>query len=101
MVARRQASALVIEDADLAHLTTIARSRAEAARRVERARILPAFRDEPSFFAVGRALRLHDRTVRCVERAAACGPLAALDERPRPGEAPLTTTRAKPGVAHQ
>ena len=99
MAAWRQALALVIEDEDLVQLTTIARSRTEPARRVERARILLAYRDEPSFFAVGRALGLHHQTVqRCVERAVAFGPLAALDERPRPGKAPLITTEAKAWV---
>ena len=99
MAAWRQALALVIEDEDLVQLTTIARSRTEPARRVERARILLAYRDEPSFFAVGRALGLHHQTVqRCVERAVALGPLAALDERPRPGKAPLITTEAKAWV---
>ena len=63
MAAWRQALALVIEDEDLVHLMTIARSRTEPARRVERARILLAYRDEPSFFAVGRALGLHHQTV--------------------------------------
>ena len=34
--------------------------------------MLLAYRDEPSFFAVGRRLRAHHQTVqRCVERAAA------------------------------
>jgi winged helix-turn helix protein len=41
------------------------------------------------FFAVGQALGLHHQTVqRCVERAVAEGPLAALDDRPRPGREP-------------
>jgi transposase len=99
MAAWRRALALVIEEEDLVQLTTIARSRTESARRVERARILLAYRDEPSFFAVGRALGLHHQTVqRCVERAVAFGSLAALDERPRPGKAPLITTEAKAWV---
>jgi len=99
MAAWRHALALVIEDEDMVHLTTIARSRTEPARRVERARILLAYREEPSFFAVGQALGLHHQTVqRCVERAVALGPLAALDERPRPGKAPLITTEAKAWV---
>src|SRR5512135_2679414 len=96
MAAWRQALALVIEDEDLAHLTTIARSRTEPARRVERAWILLAYREDPSFFAVGRALGLHHQTVqRCVERAVAEGPLAALDDRPRPGREPTITPEAK------
>jgi hypothetical protein len=32
---------------------------------------------------------------RCVERAVAEGPLAALDDRPRPGRAPTITLEAK------
>ena len=63
---------MVIEDEDLARLTTIARSRTEPARRGERGRILLPYRDEPSFFPVCRALGLHHQTVqRCVERR--CG----------------------------
>jgi transposase len=49
-----------------------------------------------SFFAVGRALGLHHQTVqRCVERAVAEGPIAALDDRPRPGREPTITLEAK------
>jgi transposase len=57
---------------------------------------LLAYREDPSFFAVGRALGLHHQTVqRCVERAVAEGPLAALDDRPRPGREPAITLEAK------
>jgi hypothetical protein len=80
----------------LARLTAIARSRTEPASRVERARMLLAYRENPSFFAVGRALGLHHQTVqRCVERAVAYGALAALDDRPRPGKEPTITAEAK------
>jgi transposase len=96
MTAWRRALALVIEDEELSQLRTIARSRTEPARRVERARILLAYRDDPSYFAVGRALGLHHQTVqRCVERAVAYGPAAALDDRPRPGKEPTITAEAK------
>jgi len=45
---------------------------------------------------VGQALGLHHQTVqRCVERAVAQGPLAALDDRPRPGREPTITIEAK------
>ena len=40
-------------------LTSIARSRIEPASRVERARMLLAYRDNPTFFAVGQALGVH------------------------------------------
>jgi transposase len=96
MTAWRQVFELTIEDADLSRLTTIARSRTEPASRVERAQMLLAYRDDPSFFAVGRALGVHHQTVqRCVERAVAYGPLAALDDRPRPGKEPTITDEAK------
>ena len=39
---------------------------------------------------------MHHQTVqRCVERALAYGPMAALDDRPRPGKVPTITTEAK------
>src|SRR6267154_1429885 len=79
MAAWRQAFELAIEGEDLARLKSIARSRAEPAIQVERARMLLAYRDDPSFFAVARAFGTHHQTVqRCVERAVAYGPLVAL-----------------------
>src|SRR5580693_6668107 len=96
MAAWRRAIELSLGDADTANLRSIAQSRTEPASRVERARILLAYREDPSFFAVGRALGLHHQTVqRCVERAVAEGPLAALDDRPRPGREPTITPEAK------
>ena len=96
MTAWRQVLELTIGDEDLSRLRTIARSRTEPASRVERARMLLAYREEPSFFAVGRALGVHHQTVqRCVERAVAYGPLTALDDRPRPGKEPTITAEAK------
>jgi hypothetical protein len=66
MTAWRQVLELMIENEDLSRLTTIARSRTEPASRVERAQMLLAYRADASFFAVGRALRVHHQTVqRC------------------------------------
>jgi Homeodomain-like domain len=96
MAAWRRAIELSLGDEDTAKLRSIAQSRTEPASRVERARILLAYREDPSFFAVGRALGLHHQTVqRCVERAVAEGPMAALDDRPRPGREPTITLEAK------
>src|ERR1700758_5607086 len=68
-------------------LTALSRSRTEPASRVSRAAMLLAYRENPSFFAVGQRLRVHHQTVqRCVERAVAYGALTALDDRPRPGK---------------
>src|ERR1700727_2163981 len=96
MTAWRRAIEVSLGEEDLERLTTIARSRTEAASRVERARMLLAYREDPSFFAVGQALGVHHQTVqRCVERALAYGPMAALDDRPRPGKEPTITPEAK------
>src|ERR1700688_3972799 len=76
MTARRRAIELSIGEEDLARLLSIARSRTEPASRVERARMLLAYRKDPSFFAVGHSLGVHHQTVqRCVERAPGYGPL--------------------------
>src|SRR3974390_3600930 len=96
MAAWRRAIELSLGDEDTAKLRSIAQSRTEPASRVERARILLAYREDPSFFAVGRALGLHHPTVRRgVERAVVEGPMAALDDRPRPGREPTITREAK------
>jgi transposase len=58
--------------------------------------MLLAYRETPSFFAVEQSLGVHHQTVqRCVERALAYGPLAALDDRPHPGKKPTITPEAK------
>jgi hypothetical protein len=96
MAGLRRAIELAIGEEDLAALRAIARSRTEPAGRVERARMLLAYRDEPSFFAVGRALGVHHQTVeRCVERALAYGAMGALDDRARPGKEPTITAEAR------
>src|SRR3979409_310780 len=92
MAAWRRAIELALEDADTARVGSIAQSRRDLASRVGRARRLLAYGEDPSFFAVGQALGLHHQTVqRCVERAVAEGPLAGLDDRPRPGRRPPHT----------
>src|SRR5246500_4729195 len=96
MAAGRRAIELWLGDEDTAKLRSIAQSRTEPASRVERARILLAYREDPSFFAVSRVLGLHHQTVqRCVERAVVEGSMAALDDRPRPGKEPTITIEAK------
>src|SRR5271156_634189 len=96
MAAWRRAIALSIGHEDLTRLVSITRSRPDPGSRVERARMLVAYRENPSFFAVGRALGVHHQTVqRCVERALAHGPMAALDDLPRLGQEPTITVEAK------
>jgi len=96
MAAWRRAIELSLGVEDVKKLKSIAQSRTEPASRVERSRILLAYRESSSFFAVGRALGLHHQTVqRCVERAVAEGPMAVLDDRPRPGKEPIITLEAR------
>src|SRR5271166_6720128 len=66
MAAWRRAIELSLEDADVEQLKSIAQSRTEPASRVERARILLCYREDPSFYAVGQTLGLHHQTIqRC------------------------------------
>jgi transposase len=96
MAGWRQAVELAICEEEAALLSAIARSRTEPASRVQRAQMLLAYRENASFFAVGQAMGVHHQTVqRCVERALAYGPRAALDDRPRPGKEPTITAEAK------
>jgi transposase len=92
----RQAVELAMTEEEMEALTALSRSRTEPASRVSRAAMLLAYREAPSFYAVGQGLGVHHQTVqRCVERAVAYGALAALDDRPRPGKEPVITPQAK------
>jgi transposase len=83
----------------LRKLKLIAGSRTEPAGRVERARVLLAYRRDPSFYAVGQALGMHHQKIqRYIERADADGAMASLDDRPRPGKEPKLTVEAKTWV---
>ena len=96
MAGWRHAVELAMSGEDIERLTDISRSRTERASRVERAQMLLAYQEKPSFCAVGEKLGVHHQTVqRCVERALAYGALAALDDRPRPGKEPTITPEAK------
>src|SRR6267143_1900457 len=92
----RQSVELAMNDDDIAKLMLISRSRMERGSRVDRAKMLLAYRENPSYYAVGHAVGAHHQTVeRCVELALAYGPLTALDDRPRPGKEPIITPEAK------
>jgi transposase len=96
MAAPRKVVEICIREEELAALQSIARSRTEPASRVERARMLLRYRDDPSRYAVGVAVGVTHQTVqRCVERAAKFGILAALDDSPRPGKEPQITAEAR------
>jgi transposase len=92
----RQALEVAMTDDEVTRLMVLSRSRTESASRVQRAQMLLAYRENPSFFAVGQRVGVHHQTVqRCIERALAYGPLMALDDRPRPGKEPTITPEAK------
>ena len=96
----RRAIELGMSAEEIESLTTLSRSRSEPARRVQRARMLLAYREMLSFYEVGRSLGVHHQTVeRCIERALASGPLAALDDRPRIIKG-LGPPRLRPSQAH-
>jgi len=90
---------VTMTDEEIERLTVLSRSRTEAASRVSRAQMLLAYRENPSFCAVGQRIGVYHQTVqRCVERALAYGPLAAIEDRPRPGKEPVITPEAKAHV---
>src|SRR5215831_18065327 len=63
----RQALELAMSREDIEWLSRVARSRGEPARRVERAQMLLAYRENPSFFAVGQKVGVpsSDRRTLC------------------------------------
>jgi transposase len=96
MAAPRRVIELPIAEEDLVHLRQLSRSRTEPASRVERARILLAYRDNPSSYAVGAAVGVTHQTVqRCLKRAGKFGVMSSLDDSPRPGKAPEITAEAR------
>src|SRR3979411_1902286 len=85
-----------MQDGEIERFPALSRSRTEPASRVSRAQMLLAYRTKPSFCAVGQRVGVHHQTVqRCVERALGYGPLAAIEDRPRPGKEPVITPEAK------
>jgi transposase len=96
MAAPRRVIELAFSQQELADLERTARSRTEAASRVERARILLTYRQTPSFYATGRAIGVTHQTVeRCLRRAQDLGAMAALYDSPRPGREPVIASQAR------
>src|ERR1700760_2978147 len=96
MVAARRIIALSVDADERRALFGVARSRTEPANRIERAGIILAYLDEPSAYAVARAIGVSQQTVtRCLQRAAELGVLAALDDRARTGREATITAEAR------
>src|SRR6202011_5716417 len=99
MAGWRRVFELTMTDEEIERLRVLSRSRTEPASRVSRAQMLLAYRENPSFCAVGQRVGVHHQTVqRCVERALAYGPLTAIEDRPRPGKEPVIAREAKARV---
>src|ERR1700732_3906121 len=96
VVAPRRVIALPTDAEQRQRLQEISRSRTESTSRVERARIILAYLQDPSAYAVARTMGVTQQTVtRCLERAAELGVIEALDDRPRAGRDPVITAAAK------
>ena len=96
MAGWRRVVELAMSCEEIERLTALSRSRTGPASRVSRAQMLLAYRENPSFCAVGQRVGVHHQTVqRCVERALGYGVLAAIEDRPRPGKEPVITPEAK------
>ena len=96
MVAARRIIGISVDADQHRTLVEISRSRTEPANRVERAGIILAYLDEPSAYAVARAIGVSQQTVtRCLQRAAELGVLAALDDRARTGREATITAEAR------
>ena len=96
MVAPRRVIALATVAGQRQRLLEISRSRTEPTSRVERARIILAYLEEPSAYAVARTIGVTHQTVtRCLQRAAELEVIEALDDRPRAGRDPVITAEAK------
>ena len=96
MVAPRRVITLRTDEEQRQRLLEISRSRTEPASRVERARIILAYLDDPSAYAVARTIGVTQQMVtRCLARAAERGAIEALDDRPRAGRDRVITAEAK------
>src|SRR5246127_5349003 len=96
VVAPRRVIALPTDARQRQRLLEISRSRTEPTGRVERARIILAYLDDRSAYAVARAIGVpRKRGTPCLEGAAELGVIEALDDRPRAGRDPVMTAEAK------
>ena len=80
-------------------LISTAASRTEPISRVERARMLVGYAEGETVSALARRLRTNrPRVERCIDKALQVGPLAALDDLPRPGKPATITPEARAWV---
>jgi len=100
-IARSAGPRFVLSPEERADLEALAQSRTAEVRRVERARILLAYADTPSFSHVARTLQLsRTKVTRCVLKACRLGVRTALDDLPRPGRPRRITAAARAWIIH-
>src|SRR6478672_7492909 len=95
MAAWRRAIELSLGEADTAKLRSIAQSRTNRRAGWSGRGYCWPIEKTPRFLRSAGHSDCHQTVQRCVERAVAEGPLAALDDRPRPGREPTITPEAK------
>ena len=100
MAGWRRAVELAMTDEEIERLTALSRSRTEPAGRVSRAQMLLAYRENPSFCAVGQRVGVHHQTVSRWWSGRSVSPLRPSSIDGTAGEEPVITAGLqKPGAA--
>ena len=92
----RKRPELVLKPEVAIQLEQVSRSRTEKANRVERAKMILKYSYNESISSIDRQLSTNRPKVeRCIDKALQLGPLAALDDLPRPGKPRTITPEAR------
>ena len=96
MPGRSRRAKLVLTSEVRDRLEKISRSRTEAVRRVERAKIVLAYASGSTVAAIARDMGTNRPKIeRCIDKALQLGPETALDDLPRPGKPRSITAEAR------
>ena len=92
----RKRPELVLKPEVAIQLEQISKSRTEKSNRVERAKMIIKYSYNESISSIARQLSTNRPKVeRCIDKALQLGPLAALDDLPRPGKPRTITPEAR------
>lgn len=95
-MARSKRPPLVLTEDDRQVLEAVTRSRVVTVAKQERARILLAYADGRGVASIARRLQMgHGKVMRCLDRAAAVGPVQALTDLPGRGSKRTITAEAR------
>lgn len=95
----RRRPTLMLSDTVRSKLQALSTSRTESATHVERAQMLLGYASGESVSSIARRLHTNRPKVeRCIDKGLQLGPLAALDDLPRPGKARIITPEARAWV---